>query len=87
LGEQVALVDQARSALGASDAAGALRLADEYDARFPGGALAQEVTGLRVEALLRLGRRSEATSIGERFVAAHPRSPAAARIRRLLEAQ
>jgi hypothetical protein len=51
LGEQVALVDRARSALGAGDASLALRLADEYDARFPGGALAPEVAGLRVQAI------------------------------------
>ncbi len=51
LGEQVALVDRARSALGAGDPSSALRLADEYDARFPGGALAPEVAGLRVQAI------------------------------------
>jgi hypothetical protein len=51
LGEQVALVDRARSALAGGNASSALRLADEYDARFPAGALAPEVAGLRVEAL------------------------------------
>jgi len=59
LGEQVALVDRARSALAAGNPSSALRLADEYDARFPGGALAPEVAGLRVEAL-RIRRQLDA---------------------------
>jgi len=84
LGEQVASVDRARSALAGGDAAEAIRLVDDYDARFPGGALAQEATTLRIEALLKEGRSVDAAQVADRFLSAHPTSPYAAKLRRLL---
>ena len=56
----------------------------EYDSRYPGGALGLEATVLRVEALLRAGERGKGRLSGERFVAQHPNSPYATRIRSLL---
>ena len=84
LGEEIALFDRARTALDGGDANGALALVDTYERRFPSGAFAQEAEVLRVQALLRKGDRTGASRVGERFLAAHPTSPHAARIRAIL---
>jgi outer membrane protein assembly factor BamD (BamD/ComL family) len=86
LGEQVARVDRAQRALAGGNAVEAIQLVDEYDARFPNGSLSQEAAALRIEALLRQGRRQEASDLGTRFTASHPKSLYADKIRRLLEA-
>ena len=85
IGRQVASLDRAREALGAGDTARALALLDEHDARFPGGALAEEAAVVRVKALLAAGRSAEAGALGRRFVEGHPSSPYAAQITRALE--
>jgi TolA-binding protein len=85
LGQQVAALDRARDALASGNAAGALRLVDEYDRQFPRGALAQEATALRIEALVQQGNRDAAGRLAERFLDANPRSPHAARIRLLVQ--
>jgi TolA-binding protein len=84
LGEQVSAIDRARRTLGDGDAAGALRELDDYESRFPRGALGEEAEALRVEALLAEGDRAAAAKVGARFLAAHPASPHAARVRALL---
>jgi hypothetical protein len=84
LGEQVSAIDRARRALGDGNAAGALRELDDYESRFPRGALGEEAEALRVEALLAEGDRAAAARVGARFLAAHPASPHAARVRALL---
>ncbi len=84
LGEQVSALDSARRALAAGDAASAVRQLDDYEARFPGGALVEEAEVLRVEALLAEGDRASAARVGDRFLSAHPNSPHAARVRALL---
>lgn len=84
LGDQVASIDRARAALAAGDAREAVAQTHEYEARFPHGSLLQEATVLRVEALLRLGEPSRAREVGDRFLAAYPTSPHAARVRQML---
>jgi hypothetical protein len=84
LGAQLAIIDAARGLLAQGTARDALARLHEYDVRYPGGALALEATALRVEALLRAGDRTKGQALGERFVARHPNSPYAARIRSLL---
>jgi hypothetical protein len=84
LGDEIAALDAAREALGAGNAAAALRALDDHDRRFPGGMLGPEATVLRIEALALRGDRASATRLGRAFLDAHPRSPAAARIRTLL---
>ena len=84
LGDQVASLDTARSALAAGHPQLALRAVDDYDARFPGGMLSQEAAVVRIDALERLGRRDEAAAIGQRFIESHPASPYAAKVRQLL---
>jgi hypothetical protein len=71
LGDRAALVDRARAALASGDAATAARLADEYDARFPSGVLAQESTVMRIQALAMRGDLASARALGERFLAAN----------------
>jgi hypothetical protein len=85
LADQVSAMDRARAALEEGDAARALRLVDEYEAHFRGGAFQQEADVLRVEALVRRGDRAGAQRAGARFLAAHPQSPHASHVRALLE--
>jgi hypothetical protein len=86
LGEQVLEVDRARRSLAGGDPADALRRIDAYEARFARGALRDEAEVLRVEALLGAGDRAAATRAADRFLAAHPDSPHAARVRALIGA-
>lgn len=84
LAEEVRAVDRARSALEAGRASAALAALDGYEARFPGRRFAPEVLYLRVEALLRLGRLSEARTLAEKLVMSYPNSPQAERARQVL---
>jgi len=84
LDEEVVAIDRARRALTAGDGASALGLLDAYDARYPSGALTQESAELRIDALLRTGRRGDAEKLAERFLGAHPTSPYSRVVRALL---
>ncbi len=84
LGEQVSALDRARRALAGADPAGALRIVDDYEARFAHGALVEEADVVRIEALLAMNERAAAARAGSIFLAAHPASPHAARVRALL---
>lgn len=81
LAEELDLVERARAHLQAGRARDALRLLDRRDADHPRGVLGIEATVLRVEALVQLGDRAAARSIGEAFLKRHPRSPLAPRVR------
>lgn len=59
LQQEIELLEQARRAL-SSDPARAERMLREYEARFAGGQLQSERELLLIDALVRLGRRSEA---------------------------
>jgi outer membrane protein assembly factor BamD (BamD/ComL family) len=85
LGEEIASFERARSALDAGDADRALGLLDAYEKRFPTGTFVQEAEVLRVQALARKGDEAGARRVGQRFLAAHPSSPHAARIRAILD--
>lgn len=84
LAAEIAAIDAARAALASGDGAQALARLDAHDAAFGGGALSQEALVLRIQALVKLGRRSEAAALGRAFVAAHPTSTHATRLRALL---
>jgi hypothetical protein len=64
-----------------TDPAAALAAADEGNQRFPDGLFGQEREAIAIGALVRLGRDAEAQARGARFLAAHPTSPFAERIR------
>ena len=86
LGDEVTAMDAARAAFAAGDARDALRRLDAYDAGFPRGLLREESAALRAETLLATGDRRGAARIASAFLAAHPSSPHAARLRAIARA-
>lgn len=82
--EEIATLDRARAALTSGDAAKALAGVDAYAAAVGFGALAQESVLLRIQALVKLGRRVEATKVGNAFIAAHPTSAHVTKIREII---
>lgn len=85
LAEEEALLEEARSLLGASPAR-ALGLLSRHKARFPGGQLAAERMYLSVDCLRRLGRQAEAQREVDALVARYPNSAYARRAPLLLSA-
>ena len=81
---EVASIDRARSTLAGGRAAEALAKVEAYFAEFPSGALGQEAALLRIEALVKLGRRAEAEPLGRAFLDAHPTSAHGSRVRELI---
>ncbi|OJY25834.1 MAG: hypothetical protein BGO98_35125 [Myxococcales bacterium 68-20] len=75
---ELRLVDGARVRL-ASDPTSALSLLDAHARDFPRGQLALERDVLRVDALLRLGRRSDAEAVARSLAGRAPGSPQAER--------
>lgn len=81
---EIAALDRARRSLESGDPAQALAQVDAYEARYPNGTFSEEAEVLRIEALVKRGDRTRAASVGQRFLAAHPASPHAPRIRAIL---
>jgi TolA-binding protein len=75
LATEIATLDQAKHAVKSGDATRALHILDSYEATFSHGALAPEASALRIEALARAGRHSEAQTELGAFRARHPESP------------
>jgi hypothetical protein len=86
LADELATLDVAREAIAAGDASRAFQALDRHDRAFPRALLGPEATVLRVEAMVLRGDRTGAASLGTAFLAAHPRSPHASRIRSLIGA-
>lgn len=84
LREEISSMDRARAAVRAGDGKRALAALADYQKRFPRGTFAQEATVLRIEALVQVGQGATAQALGKKFLAAHPESPHAERIERLL---
>lgn len=74
LGVERSLIDQARTALGRSNAAGALEALQRHAAQFPHGQLVEERDALEVVALSAAGRGDEAKAKAEAFRRVHPSS-------------
>jgi hypothetical protein len=70
---ELELLDQAERALHAQPAV-ALELADRHARRFPAGGYAQEREMIAIQALVRLGRSSDASARAERFRRSFPGS-------------
>lgn len=75
LDAEVALVGQARRALGADDPERALRVLRKYARRHPGGAMAEEAALLEVQALCQLGDVSRWSKARDAFTRRYPDSP------------
>lgn len=88
LSREIAAIDEARSALRRGDASEALAVLDRYEVELAkSGRLQLEATALRIEVLFRLGERGRARALADAFLAKHPKSPYAMRIRALLTAE
>jgi hypothetical protein len=89
LAEETALLAAANAALRAGDSPRALALLDDYDRRYPSGILREEVLATRLIARcrvegdgasgLKVGARAKADA--DQFLARHPASPLAPRVR------
>jgi Outer membrane lipoprotein len=86
LADEVAALQVARTALAAHDPGGAIVALDRYKSRFPAGKLGPEATVLRIDALNQRGDHAAASALGDRFLATHPHSPYADRVRSILSA-
>jgi hypothetical protein len=84
LAAEVAYVDRARALLAAGQADQGLALLQTYEREFPEARLLPEVLFLRLETCDRLGRTSEARNAAQRLLDGFPRSPHAARARKVL---
>jgi hypothetical protein len=82
---EVALLEQARDALRAGDAARALELTAEHERQFADGVLAEEREALAIEALVTLGRGDDARTRWSKFASAYPHSNYHARLQRLMD--
>jgi hypothetical protein len=71
LGEQVAFIDSARAAVFAGEGRRALEILRRYQDKYATGSFRPEATAIKVEALMKLGRATEARALAERFVAEH----------------
>lgn len=75
LTQEIAILDDAKRALDASQADAALGILDRHSREFPRGALVPEATALRIEALYRRGDRAAAATLFRRFEETNPTSP------------
>jgi len=81
LEDELAAVDQARAAFVGRNPALALARVDSYRRDFPAGRFMDEANALEIQALVALERRDEARNKAARFLAEHPDSPYAQRVR------
>jgi hypothetical protein len=78
---EVALLRDAQAALRSHDGTRALSAVDAHARAFPHGTLTPERCAVRVFALCELGRVGEAEAAKASFLAEHPDSPEAERVR------
>ena len=81
IADEVALLDEARSALAGGDTTSTLRILDAHDRTFPNGVLAPEASVLRIDALVDSGDETSARAEANRFLAAHPNGPQSRHVR------
>ena len=84
LDREVALLDEARSAVLASNYSRTIRLVERYQLEFPSGTLGPEAIVLYVRALLGLGRRAEAEALVRRVGAVKSNLPISKRLTSLV---
>jgi hypothetical protein len=84
LRDEIALMDQARTALRLGAPGRALATLEQYRSRFPRGSFGQEAAVLRVESLQASGRSARAKAEAGDFLARHPNSPHAERLRQVV---
>jgi hypothetical protein len=82
---EIGFLDGARAALAAGQPSRALALLDDYQARFSPGHFEPEAFVIRLDALVRSGDAATARRLAREYLAAHPTTSHAPRIRRILE--
>jgi hypothetical protein len=85
LREEIALVDEARTALREQSPRRSLALLRRYAAAYPDGTFGPEAEALRVEALDASGHHRLAQNLARDFVLRHPESPLAGRVERSID--
>jgi hypothetical protein len=71
LGEEIAFIDGARAAVASGASGRALDVLRGYQSKYPNGSFRPEAMALKIEALINLGRETEARPLAERFLAEH----------------
>ncbi|MDF2695947.1 MAG: hypothetical protein K0S65_4330 [Labilithrix sp.] len=87
LEDGLALIDSARAALAAKRPASTLASVEAYRRRFRGGHFEEEADVLEIQALVAMGRRDEAKTKGERYLASHPGSAYERRVQSALASE
>ena len=82
-GEQLLLIDAARSAVAAGNASAAAQALSTYSAKFPRGSFGQEAAVLRIETVDLSGNHTQAASLARTFLAQHPNSPHVSLVQRI----
>jgi hypothetical protein len=82
---EIALVDEARTALRERSPRRALALLRRHAVAYPEGTFGPEVEALKVEALDQSGEHRLASSLARTFVSEHPDSPLAERVARSID--
>jgi hypothetical protein len=84
LGEEIAVLDEARRSMTAGEPSAALRTLERHTRDFPASQLDHEAAVLRVESMLAQGQCDAARAHAGAFLRANPRSPVAPRMNTLL---
>jgi hypothetical protein len=82
---EIGYLDGARAALAAGQPSRALTLLDEYRDRFSPAHFEPEAFVIRLDALVRTGEGATARRLAREYLATHPATSHAPRIRRILE--
>jgi hypothetical protein len=82
--EELALLDAARAAVSAGDDGRAMEILRRHREKYPAGSFRPEATAIKVEALVGLGRQTEARALAARFVAEHRGTLLAGRVAALV---
>jgi hypothetical protein len=85
IADELALLDGARTDLARGQPASALQKLTSYRRRYPNGTMSGEAQVLRIQALRASGERERAAAEARSFIAAHPNTLLANRLRRWLE--
>jgi len=84
ISEQTRILDSIRKQIASHDGPRALASLDAFQARYPMSRFAEEVTVLRIDALVASERRAEAAAQGSAFLARNPRSAYAGHVENTL---
>ncbi len=84
---ELAALDRVRVKMKAEDHAGALTELAGYEKKFPKGAMRTEASLLRIEALLKVGRREDAEAQAQKLLQSPAPELLKQRVKRLLESQ